>query len=174
MSLFSGAKSQSRSEQHDALAVMLFCGGALPPFLLSYGKKPYSHTMLGYYHTILATVIRFSGTGIRCWVTTIRYSATGIRFSFHRIPVAHGEQEVEGPKGPAEWLTRIRCLPGNAVKSGPKAKKVTMAKRHENTTKTQKLAKSSCVFGAPGAIRTRGVTLRSSKKGVMSEFVRVR
>ena len=107
MSLFSGAKSQSRSEQHDALAVMLFCGGALPPFLLSYGKKPYSHTMLGYYHTILATVIRFSGTGIRCWVTTIRYSATGIRFSFHRIPVAHGEQEVEGPKGPAEWLTRI-------------------------------------------------------------------
>ena len=125
MSLFSGVKSQSRSEQHDALAVMLFCGGALPPFLLSYGKKPYSHTMLGYYHTILATVIRFSGTGIRCWVTTIRYSATGIRFSFHRIPVAHGEQEVEGPKGPAEWLTRIRCLPGNAVKSGPKAKKVT-------------------------------------------------
>ena len=52
--------------------------------------------MLGYYHTILAIVIRFSGTGIRCWVTTIRYSATGIRFSFHRIPVAHGEQEVEG------------------------------------------------------------------------------
>ena len=49
-----------------------------------------------------------------------------------------------------------------------------MAKRHENTTKTQKLAKSSCVFGAPGAIRTRGVTLRSSKFGVRSEFVRDR
>ena len=125
MSLFSGVKSQSRSEQHDALAVMLFCGGALPPFLLSYGKKPYSHTMLGYYHTILAIVIRFSGTGIRCWVTTIRYSATGIRFSLHRIPVTHGEQDAEGLKGPAERFTRIRCFPGNAVKSGLKAKKVT-------------------------------------------------
>ena len=81
--------------------------------------------MLGYYHTILATVIRFSGTGIRCGVTTIRYSRTGIRFSRHRIPVTHGEREVEGLKRPAEWLTRIRCLPGNAVKSGLKAKKVT-------------------------------------------------
>ena len=81
--------------------------------------------MLGYYHTILATVIRFSGTGIRCGVTTIRYSRTGIRFSRHRIPVTHGEREVEGLKRSAEWLTRIRCLPGNAVKSGLKAKKVT-------------------------------------------------
>ena len=35
-----------------------------------------------------------------------------------------------------------------------------LAKRHENITKTQKLAKSSCVFVAPGAIRTRGVPLR--------------
>ena len=88
--------------------------------------------MLGYYHTILATVIRFSGTGIRCGVTTIRYSATGIRFSFHRIPVTHGEREVEGLKRHAEWLTRIRCLPGNAVKSGLKAKKVTTPIPYQN------------------------------------------
>ena len=81
--------------------------------------------MLGYYHTILATVIRFSGTGIRCEVTTIRYSRTGIRFSLHRIPVTRGEREVEGAKRPAGWLTCIRCLLGNAVKSGHKAKKVT-------------------------------------------------
>lgn len=79
--------------------------------------------MLGYYHTILATVIRFSGTGIRCGVTTIRYSATGIRFSLHRIPVTHGELDAEGLKGPAERFARIRCFPGNAVKSGLKAKK---------------------------------------------------
>ena len=45
-----------------------------------------------------------------------------------------------------------------------------MAKRHENTTKTQKLAKSSCVFGAPGAIRTRGVTLRSWGDQLFSKF----
>lgn len=52
LSLFSEAKSQSRSEQHDALTVMLFCGGSLPPFLLSYGKNR---------------------TRIRCLATTIRY-----------------------------------------------------------------------------------------------------
>ncbi len=75
--------------------------------------------------TILATVIRFSGTGIRYRVTTIRYSTTGIRFSLHRIPVTRGEQEIEGSKRPAERFTHIRYLPGNAEKSGPKAKKVT-------------------------------------------------
>ena len=123
-SSFSEAKSQSRSERNDAQTVIFFVRRQAA-FLLSYGKKPYSHTMLGYYHTILATVIRFSGTGIRCWVTTIRYSATGIRFSLHRIPVTHGEQDAEGLKGPAERFTRIRCFPGNAVKSGLKAKKVT-------------------------------------------------
>ena len=69
--------------------------------------------------------MRFPVTCIRCGVTVIRYSATGIRFSFHRIPVTHGEQDAEGLKGPAERFTRIRCFPGNAVKSGLKAKKVT-------------------------------------------------
>ena len=88
--------------------------------ILAWQRPVHSPTFL-----LHGTVIRFTGTGIRCGVTTIRYSRTGIRFSFHRIPVTHGEQEVEGLKGPAEWLTRIRCFPGNAVKSGHKAKKVT-------------------------------------------------
>ena len=36
---FSGVKAQSRPEHHDALAVMLFCGGALPPLFLAYGEN---------------------------------------------------------------------------------------------------------------------------------------
>ena len=73
LSLFSEAKSQSRSEQHDALAVMLFAAArcrhfyyhtvktvlAYDAWLLPYDTGychtilGYWYTMLGYYHTIL-------------------------------------------------------------------------------------------------------------------------
>lgn len=99
-----------------------------------------AHCRHFYYHTVktvlaydawllpydtVAIGIRFSGTGIRCRVTSIRYSATGIRFSFHRIPVTHGKQRICGYEGTPKGPSRIRCLPGNTVKSGLKAKKVT-------------------------------------------------
>lgn len=73
LSLFSEAKSQSRSEQHDALAVMLFAAArcrhfyyhtvktvlAYDAWLLPYDTGychtilGYWYTMQGYYHTIL-------------------------------------------------------------------------------------------------------------------------